>query len=1018
MYLSNRNAPLSGILPVSSNAEKIVLILYSPETTLLRHHLRRRSGKTFLIFLFLSCLCQSLRAQIEFSQPRVKRNFVPGYAARFWDVESNLPQSNISGITQDAYGFIWISTFGGVMRYDGYFTKVFDRSVLRQTSSDFFLDIYSDSNRVFAFSSDEILVFDKSFQKVIPYPETVKQIVNVKKFGRKMLIYSDDYVFELKGNNFEEKFHAPSGKILYIAEHRDGIIINTLERWGENKVYFKPHNAAAYRIDFPFPFHVFNKTRSGTYLLRGNRGYSICSFDGQAISTIKTVHNSEIDRFFFIAGNENDYVISREDSSFIHVQNHQLAFSNEAFNYSRIRTCFVDQSGNLWLGTMANGLVCIEKQLFKNNTNASETHKKQSFFIYKNHDTRVISHDCDELEVQHKGRQFHLKTNVCFWSVCTLSEDSLLGLANDGRIYKVDLVSRQVALLADIGFYGRSVYRTKQGRILLTGGNTLFEYQHGKLQELRTFTACENLNTFFESANGNLYITSNNGIFKLDDSKRKPVLLAHIMPGLDVRCINEFEPGKFWVGTSGMGLFNFNESTNEHLRIRLSAPQAKNIWDIREDGFGNVYMPTNSGILKLRKMHLLKSVNGHFPLTDYEIFTVKDGLPSSEFNSRTQNKFFRDSDDNLYFSTVQGVTWINAFRNRRMPHTHFLFISEATINEKVTPIHNKTISFENDNQKIEFSVLAPNTNHHFVQVFRYRISGLHDTWHDLDKTRTISTENLSPGRYKLIVKASIGEAYDYVYIEVKPRLFETFWFRFIMILLVLKVIFALFYFYSINKQRQLDLANQMHELEIQTLYSQIKPHFIFNALNSIQGLFLTKQTDKANLYMSNFSSLLRQTIDIKKMSEITVREEIRFIEKFVFQEQLLFEEPFEAVIQEYFTSDPDQLLVPALISQIFVENAIKHGFNDHEKGRLKIIFEEHENDLGIYIANNGKPFKHNGSHFERHSKASGLGIVEDRVDLLNRLGRFRIAIDYNYTEDERFANFTTVIRITLNKKQK
>ena len=154
-------------------------------------------------------------------------------------------------------------------------------------------------------------------------------------------------------------------------------------------------------------------------------------------------------------------------------------------------------------------------------------------------------------------------------------------------------------------------------------------------------------------------------------------------------------------------------------------------------------------------------------------------------------------------------------------------------------------------------------------------------------------------------------------------------------------------------QHRLNMEKKLRKSEIKSIRAQMNPHFIFNAINSIQALVLNKNKDEAYQYLHLFSNLMRNTLDFSEQEFITLATEIDFLSSYLALEQLRFNGELSYEIEH--RSIPTEALIPSLIIQPFVENAIKHGlFHKQGKKMIKVHFKVIENGyLNCKIIDNG-----------------------------------------------------------------
>lgn len=212
-----------------------------------------------------------------------------------------------------------------------------------------------------------------------------------------------------------------------------------------------------------------------------------------------------------------------------------------------------------------------------------------------------------------------------------------------------------------------------------------------------------------------------------------------------------------------------------------------------------------------------------------------------------------------------------------------------------------------------------------------------------------------------------------------------------LILVVITSVFLFFYLRQRNlKIRAVEKAEAIHkmaELEMHSLRSQLNPHFIFNSLNSIQTLILKEETDKSQSYLSRFARLLRMLLENADKPFITLRKEIDFLHLYLGLESLRVPD-----MQYSFSTDPalntDQILIPNMFLQPYVENAIWHGLSHKETDKQLQIRIYRENGIMNYeIEDNGvgrKKAEELKSLFRKQHQSKGMELLSKRIKLLNK----------------------------------
>jgi hypothetical protein len=170
---------------------------------------------------------------------------------------------------------------------------------------------------------------------------------------------------------------------------------------------------------------------------------------------------------------------------------------------------------------------------------------------------------------------------------------------------------------------------------------------------------------------------------------------------------------------------------------------------------------------------------------------------------------------------------------------------------------------------------------------------------------------------------------------------------FLLVLIVMVV--ALLFF------RRKQAAFKQSELQQKLLRSQMSPHFIFNVMGSIQSYLYKNEASKAADYLSRFAALSRSVLEFSSKESISLKEEIVMLQNYIELERARLKEPFDV---EYIIDDEmetDFIEIPPMLLQPFVENAIKHGFQElNYPGKLVLRFEEKKDHIAVEILDNGK----------------------------------------------------------------
>ncbi|MEO8111896.1 MAG: histidine kinase, partial [Ginsengibacter sp.] len=203
-----------------------------------------------------------------------------------------------------------------------------------------------------------------------------------------------------------------------------------------------------------------------------------------------------------------------------------------------------------------------------------------------------------------------------------------------------------------------------------------------------------------------------------------------------------------------------------------------------------------------------------------------------------------------------------------------------------------------------------------------------------------------------------------------------------------------------NELELLQMQNRLAEEKLTALRSQMNPHFIFNCLNSIQQFILTGEVDNANKYLSQFSKLIRLVLQYSENNFISLEEEMNMLELYLSLEKTRFGNSFLYKIYIDEELDADEIKIPNLMIQPFVENAIWHGLM-HNKGERKIDVSfrlKNDDSIICIVTDNGigrkraaEIKKMKSVELKHHSK--GMQLIRDKIDILKQQFRSEVLIE-------------------------
>ena len=258
-------------------------------------------------------------------------------------------------------------------------------------------------------------------------------------------------------------------------------------------------------------------------------------------------------------------------------------------------------------------------------------------------------------------------------------------------------------------------------------------------------------------------------------------------------------------------------------------------------------------------------------------------------------------------------------------------------------------------------------------------------WNSLQQG-SLELAGLSPGQHLVSVRAGNSRgnytvAYSFT-IQVPPPWWRNSW---VLASALLLFMAAIYFFYrwrmnrviqlSHQKAQALETQNELLRLEQSALQLQMNPHFLFNALQSIQHSILTGEKDSARRDLQRFSKLMRSMLEQSRQKSILLEDEMEGLKLYLETERMLRPDRFDFELNIDPELDPSFLKIPPMLIQPFVENAIKHGVPHDRKGMITVSFQPRGRHLSCVVSDNGPGW---GEKVSQH-KSAGLDVTRSRL---------------------------------------
>jgi sensor histidine kinase YesM len=280
--------------------------------------------------------------------------------------------------------------------------------------------------------------------------------------------------------------------------------------------------------------------------------------------------------------------------------------------------------------------------------------------------------------------------------------------------------------------------------------------------------------------------------------------------------------------------------------------------------------------------------------------------------------------------------------------------------------------------------------------YRYRMTGVDDFW-NTTMDRELTYRSIPYGKHKLYMSYQMSDGnwstqIPVLHINRYPPFYMQIWFYFSLAGLITLSIYLLQRRSHQKKLRKKDMQLMIAELERQAYQSQMNPHFIFNAMNTIQSFISQAENRKAEMYLSKFSRLVRAALNHSELKFVSLEEEMEIISMYLEIEMMRFPEKFRYVIKTDDRLDPMEVKIPPMIIQPFVENSIVHGLLKKETAgflKIKLDYFDHRFVM-VTIEDNGVGRKKASAYKLSKYESKGIKITQARLLLLDAESKIEI----------------------------
>jgi ligand-binding sensor domain-containing protein len=992
--------------------------------------------KLLIVFLLVAAYCGQGKAQSYWEN------------IDYFTTRNGLPNNTILSLYQDSKGFLWVGTSNGLCRYDGTEFKLFPTNFLPPG------EIW--------YNAISVITEDKSNNLWIGTRSGVVACLDNTTNTWKWFRIKDDFItdifFDRNGTKWVGTKQNKIGKIINGGFVQAGKIdhgVYTFKEYSSNQLLVLGGENLLMDINTGelsqfYPINTPNQKGEYCEGVISSKDYLFYFINNKKIESCKfkskEKHLFDYD-FNFLENKpgvlDNGDLLLLNDNSLAEITPqgetvYKINFkeTTSTLRGNTVNVTLEDKSGLIWIGTNA-GLFKVDRkktQFKKYTANTLEKSIKynyiRSLYTVKNElwigakEGQIGKLTFDTItgeQLQQQWFRTHTpngQPDYAYTANCIVidgrgdtwaggSEELYRMRKNETFFRKIKTYINNTPIFLSVVW---TICEPKPGYILVGGAACGLLYINTETMEAKECTVDGHAVDFsvwniFKSSSGELWVGTKKGLYKLKYDKATGTYTMHnkfianaeqLWQG-NIWSITEDIKNQIWFGTTETGVTMLNPKTGGTKKYDINSGLVSNVTSgIVADREGNIWISTINGLSKLE-----------VDKNRFENFMEADGLLNNDFNFKV---CAITAWDEIYLGSKVGIT---AFYPKNIIYTapDDAPVEITSIRVKGDDINynaNNTIQLSHNQNDITLRFALLDYRKEFHHTYKYKLEGYQTEWQESGHDNPVAVyTNLPPGKYTFIVNASANgslwskKTATTTFI-IKPAFWQRpyFWFIIIVGIVVIIILAVRMRIRSIIKyeRESARIQKAMAELEMKALRAQMNPHFIFNAIGAIQHYILKKDTLQANEYLARFSKLMRTFLESSRNNYTSLANEVSMLSLYISLEKLRFEDKFDyqIIVDEKLSADDIQ--IPSMLLQPFVENAINHGLmHKLTKGNLTISFSQTNNNALLCVIDDDGIGRQKAGQLRRARQPShisrGGDIVQDRVKTFLESGDIAITIN-------------------------
>ncbi len=903
-----------------------------------------------------------------------------------YTIDDGLASNEVYNVLEDKKGNIWFATDQGVSKFNGYEFKNF--TVKDGLPNNTIFDFFEDHNGK---------IWMRSFYGHLSYlkDDVVHTILPDKEFGLIYSIYVDnsDTIWVSEGGKQHKIYSKVNGKgyhhqeldrfyqIRKIDNSKHGVLcgmkfymnnINALlplkKEFQVNKI--KPN----YKSSVHHIYNSFNRSDTEIWADFDNK---ILSFKDDTMLVIKKFDAKDVslsitkDNEVFVGGSKG-----------AHLLDETYEIKQRFLDQLHVTSVIKDRENGYWFSTLSNGVfytpnLKVKVYKFESNSGILDIIRTKDQLLVFDYYGDIYNDTGDSFQ-----KTYDNKVSQREFLEVRLNESGGAVIRNIGQI----LISKNNRFIEkNVGYkdYAYKNYVLNNRYEIRVGSGDISVKNLESNKEILYLIIGKRLTRSKPLVyNDTIFIPTTRGLIRYDIEngplfyKDQFELLAHRINSVAVD-----KHGRLWIATNESGL------------LLLEKNQLKSI-DSDEDSKGTIcrnvivdelyaWTSTEQGLMRVE----LENPDA------VEYCTTEDGLLSNGINCLYLDHEY------ILVGHDEGITkFPTNYKKKTVPPK--IRIDEIQIKHKTVPLQK---SYELDHRTNSLKIYFTGISYSDNLSYKYKLASSETSNWNYTNDRSVEFISIPPGEYTFHVMAinssgiTSGEPLS-ISFTITPAIWSTWWFYLTTLLLLGSGVYTYIYFRLKRMKFKLETEKKLIHIEQQALRARMNPHFIFNSMNSIQTFILSNDKRSANKYLATFSKLMRSILENSEKRLIPISNELETLKTYAEIEALRFKNKFIFSVQTTESLNLDELKIPPMLLQPYVENAIWHGIMPKEsRGTISVVIDGRDNFILCSIEDNGIGREKARQLREEKNvsyESAGLKITANRLELVKILYSVDVSIDF------------------------